>query len=160
MNIYSLTEAWSEDTSKQDMKKEKKGRSRREREESKRLRNSGKGYVTEKGKKIGERKLRSLSTCRLKCSERFSELERKKCFDEYWALGSRDRRAMYVASLITILPKRTQNTDSRTVKRNYYCKYKLIINNEDKPICKECLCKTYGETKGFVNIVIDKKNAL
>lgn len=152
-----MTEARNEDPTKENSKVKKKGRSRKEREESKILRNSGKGYVTEKGKKVGERKLSSLRTCRLKCSERFSELERKQCFDEYWALGSRDRRAMYVASLITILPKKTQKTDSRTVQRDYYCKYKLIINNEHKPICKECLCKTYGETKGFINIIIDKK---
>lgn len=95
----------------------------------------------------------------MKCSDRFSETERKQCFDEYWALGSRDRRAMYVGSLITIFPKKTQKTDSRTINRDYYCKYKLIINKEDKPICKECFCKTFGETKGFVNIVIDKKKS-
>lgn len=164
-DIDNMTETRSEDTpttqsvdvTEEVIKKKRKGRSRKEREDSKRLRNSGKGYITEKGKKIGERQLSSLSTCRLKCCERFSETERKQCFDEYWALGNRDRRAMYVASLITILPKNTQKTDGRTVNREYYCKYKLIINNEDKIICKECFCKTYGETKGFVNVVIEKK---
>lgn len=135
----------------------KKGRSRKEREKCKKQRNAGQSYVTEKGKEIPERQLRLLSNCRLKCMERFSESERKQCFEEYWALGSRDRRAMFIANLLTILPKKTQKTDSRTLNRDCFCKYKLLINNEEKPICKECFCRTFGETKGFVNIVMVKK---
>lgn len=145
------------DVSENQVPKKRKGRSRKKREECKRLRNSGQSYVTEKGKDIAARQMRALSLCRLKCIERFSELERKLCFDEYWTLGSRDRRAAYIASHITILPKKTQKTDSRTINRDCYCKYTLTINNESRPICKDCFCKTFGETKGFINIVMDKK---
>lgn len=136
---------------------QRKGRTQKERENRKKLRNSGQCYVTEKGKTVPKRQSRSLSTCRMKCRERFSEIERKKCFNEYWTLGSRHRRAMYMASLITILPKKSQITDSRVINRDCYCKYKLVINNEDKPICKECLRRTLGENIGFINNVMKNK---
>ncbi|XP_050499721.1 uncharacterized protein LOC126880090 [Diabrotica virgifera virgifera] len=142
-------------TSRNDTKR--KGRTRREREECKRLRNAGESYTTEKGKTKPKRLSKNLLPCRLKCAERFSEAERATCFNDYWKLGSRDRRAMYISGLVSILPKKTQKTDGRAINRECYCTYKLIVNNEAKRTCKECFCRILGETKGFINVLVQKK---
>lgn len=138
----------------------KKCRSRMERSSSKILRNAGKSYITEKGKVVSERQTKELGSCRLKCAERITMAEQTQTFDNYWKLGDRDRRAAFVSKSVKIFPKKTQITGGRTSNRDCYCKYELEICNVAKPVCKECFCKILGETKGFVNVVIEKKRHL
>lgn len=126
--------------------------------ECKELRNSGKSYTTAKGKVVREREQKFLNSCRLQCAFRFTEAEKKYCFEYYWKLGNRDKRAMFVANSIKILPKKTKKSDDSVKKnRDCYCVYKLMTATEEKPICKECYCRVLGETKGFVNVVIERK---
>ncbi|XP_072387121.1 uncharacterized protein [Diabrotica undecimpunctata] len=84
----------------------RKSLTQREREEFKRLRNAGECYITEKGKTKPKRLSKNSLPCRLKCAERFSEAERATCFNDYWKLGRRDQRAMYISGLVSILPKK------------------------------------------------------
>lgn len=137
----------------------KKGRSRFQRAESKKLRNSGKSYVTEKGKIVPERKMRPLKPCRMKCSQRIKEEDREVCFTNYWKLGSRNKRASYIGSLITINKKKTQKMTINSKKnRSCSCSYEVIINKEKVPVCRSCFETIFGETKGFVQLIIQKKN--
>lgn len=72
----------------------------RERKEN---RNLGKKYKTAKGKVKDSRKLKPLrQNCRNKCKEKLHEVQRQKIFDEYWQLGTYDRRVAFIASLITV----------------------------------------------------------
>lgn len=137
----------------------KKGRSRIQRAECKKLRNSGKSYVTEKGKIVSERKLVPLKPCRMKCDERIKEKDREICFQNYWNLGSRNKRASYIGSLITIKMKKTQTTRADPQRnRSCSCSYEVIINNQRVPVCRLCFQSIFGETKGFVQLVLQKKN--
>lgn len=97
-----------------------------------------------------------LPPCRMECSKRLLDEERMKCFKEYWALGDRNKRANYVSSLITINPKKSHKLKSSDI-RTCSCTYKLIINNRDINVCKNCFVKTLGETKGFVELVTQKR---
>ncbi|CAH2085227.1 unnamed protein product [Euphydryas editha] len=58
----------------------RRGRSRAERNTRKTRRNTGKSYITKKGKVVPDRKLIELSSCRLKCAERITTLH------QYYAL--------------------------------------------------------------------------
>ncbi|XP_050513869.1 uncharacterized protein LOC126889549 [Diabrotica virgifera virgifera] len=105
--------------------------------------------------------MRPLKACRMKCNESLPDEDRGKCFQNYWNLGSRNRRANYIASLININPKKTEKLGPRKKYRECSYKYSIIIDGIQKPICKTCLIATLGETKGFIEIVGEKKkNAL
>lgn len=86
-----------------------------------------------------------------------SQLLNEKTVQQYWKLGERDRRASFISKSVKILPKKMQRTDSINVKRDCYCLYTLHILNEDKPVCKKCFCRILGETKGLINVIIEKK---
>ncbi|KAJ8884335.1 hypothetical protein PR048_016192 [Dryococelus australis] len=61
----------------------------RKREVAKRLRNSGKSYIGNRGIVKPARQLRPFNHyCRYKCNETISEQERQTLLTEYWALGS------------------------------------------------------------------------
>lgn len=76
--------------------------------------------------------MKDLKDYRMECRKRFSEESRKTCFEEYWNLGSRDRRAAYVASLINIKPKKTAKIgpDGRHKKREYSYGYEIIVEKK------------------------------
>lgn len=139
----------------------RKGRSRKQREECKRLRNHGMSYITEVGKSVEERKIGELKPCRLKCNERFHNSERKLIFNEYWGLGTRDRRALYLSSLITVVGKKTERVYTKLEDgkcRKFSCKYELVIDGERRPTCKGCFRSTFGETNAFINNIIEQKS--
>lgn len=101
------------------------------------------------------KKSKDLGIWRLKCAERITVAERKQSFDDYWQLGQRDRRAAFKS--VTTLPKKSQTTGCREKNRDCQCVYKVLISNEEEPICKECFCRLLGKTKGFVNVMVEKK---
>nr|XP_014271141.1 uncharacterized protein LOC106677622 [Halyomorpha halys] len=136
----------------------KKGRSRIQRAQCKKLRNAGKSYVTEKGKTISERKLLPLKPCRMKCGERIKLEDREVCFQNYWNLGSRNKRASYIGALITIKNKKTQSLRADPQRnRSCSCSYEVIVNREKVSVCRSCFQSIFGETKGFVQLVLQKK---
>lgn len=83
-------------------------------------------YVTEKGKIVVEGKIKVLVSCKLKCAERFQNTKRQVIFDEYWSLGSRDRRTLYLSSLVMVFGKQLQEVPinkEHNKHRQYSCKY-------------------------------------
>lgn len=141
----------------------KKGRSRKQKEKCKQLHNHGKSYITEVGENVEERKIGEIKPCRLKCNECFHNSERKLNFNEYWNLGTQDRHALYLSSLITVVGKKTKRLytvveDGKC--RKYSCKYELVIGGEMKPTCKVCFCSTFGETNAFINNITKQKSTV
>lgn len=72
--------------------------------------------------------MKPLKACRMKCKERFSDEDRDRCFQDYWNLG-----------------------------REYSYQYSILIAGIQKAICKSRFIATFGETKGSVEIVGEKK---
>lgn len=115
----------------------KKGRSRKQREMAKLLRNTGKEYVDEKGNTVKARIMKPLTDCRMKCKNRFSDEIRHTLFKEYWKLGQHDKRTNFLSSLICIFEKKTTRIRTYSDRvRNYSCKYELSVNGVREPICK------------------------
>lgn len=136
-----------------------KGRSRETRAHRKKNRNLGRTYVTEKGKVVRGRECKLLGNCRMKCSERFSDNDRKKIFDEYWEMGSQSKRSSYIGSLVTTTAKRTETKRKESQKPKNrlvtHC-YHIKINGEMKVICKQCFLDTFNETNRFVSYALEK----
>ncbi|KAJ4425415.1 hypothetical protein ANN_28030 [Periplaneta americana] len=135
-----------------------KKRTRKDRQINKELRNKGKSYVSEKGKEVKAREMLPLKPCPMNCLEKFLEEDRQKCFEEYWAIGNHDNRVRYISSLITISKPKTHRVVEDNAKlREIVCKYEIIIQGNNQPICRECFRRTFEETTGFVERVASKK---
>lgn len=123
-------------------------------------RNSGKSYATKLGKVISERKCVPMGACRKKCKDKISYDEQGKLFDNYWSLGSYNKRLLYISGLLDIGEKLTQTlkkslTNPKNRQNSTY--YYLEISGNRTNVCKMCFIKCFGETEGFIRCVLSKK---
>ncbi|XP_050512967.1 uncharacterized protein LOC126888649 [Diabrotica virgifera virgifera] len=136
---------------------------RKARELRKKNRNSGKSYVTKKGKIIPERPFQTLPLCRAKCKTKITESQLKEIFSEYWSLGSYDKRAAYIASLFTIHDKKSHRPRTDDPDKEKYRlktnKYFLRINGSHISVCRKCFLVTFNETDKFLKVIALKKRA-
>ncbi|KAJ4437855.1 hypothetical protein ANN_13794 [Periplaneta americana] len=156
-NVFNNDQEQQTENSEPDAAVQKK-RTRKDKQINKELRNKGKSYVSEKGKEVKARDMLPLKPCRMKCLEKFIEEDSQKCFEEYWAIGNHDNRVRYISSLITISKPKTHRVVEDNAKlREIVCKYEIIIQGNNQPICRECYLRTFGETTGFIERVASKK---
>lgn len=128
-----------------------------DRENRKKMRNTGKGYVTKKGKNIRARSFIALEACRMKCAENIPVEFRKRIFETYWGLGEYNQRVQFISRLIEIKNKKTcKLVTTRNSNRQYANKYYLKLNAENYIICKGCFLKTFNETPKFVQLVANR----
>ncbi|KAJ8896079.1 hypothetical protein PR048_001421 [Dryococelus australis] len=85
-----------------------------------------------------------------------------RCFQEYWNLGYRDRRASVVSSLISLYRKKTykEYDGNKEKNREFSCKFEVVIDNVRHPTGKECSIRIFGDTKGFVDCLVQKRGHL
>ena len=99
----------------------------------KRNRNEGKSYVSQSGKVLKEKQVQpqNCDKCRFKCSQRISEVERKKIFDMYYSLPNYERQRCFICDVVT------QNIPVRkkTGKKQKSLQYHLPINHENVRVC-------------------------
>jgi len=138
-----------------------KAQSRNLRKERKDCRNSGKEYKTVNGKTVKPTVMKDLKQYRMKCKNAINDPNRSHLFNEYWGMKSYNRRVSYIASLITVVPKKctkikTCSPSKQKNRQNSYI-YTLIVNKNKKEVCKNCFLTIFGETEGFIRINIQKK---
>lgn len=117
-----------------------KGDTREARRKRKIDRNEGKEYSTIKGKLIRGRKCEVLERCRKKCAKRIDDEQRYKLFEDYWKLGSFNKRVAFTSSLILREEKKTHKIGAIKSKQCNY-KYHLKRNGNLVEICKGCFKK-------------------
>lgn len=121
---------------------------------------SGKAYVNSSGKNVNERRIKPLKNCRKKCGLVLDEDIRKELFEEYWSLGSHDKRVVFVANLINIEEKqvcRKRKPDSLKEREVTY-KYFFEIHGKRVSVCKDCFTKTLDEKEKFIRNVVKNKS--
>lgn len=127
----------------------------------KRNRNLGLEYETAKGKIKKSRTMKPLrADCRNQCNKILSDEHRKNIFQEYWSLGSYDKRIAYIASLINVhetklTRKKIEGKATRNRSHSYI--YNLEINAARHVVCKTCFLNTLGETEKFITVAVSKK---
>ncbi|CAH0746649.1 unnamed protein product [Diatraea saccharalis] len=127
-----------------------------DRETRKKKRNLGKSYETGKGKKVEQRKIKGLGSCRMKCAERIPEEFRNKIFNYYWSLGDYDRRVLFISNLIDVKGKASTKLAATVKNRHFTNNYCLKLHLECHRICKGCFLKTFDETPKFIQNVTGK----
>ncbi|CAH1110612.1 unnamed protein product [Psylliodes chrysocephalus] len=141
-------------------KRIQKGETRLVRNERKTKRNLGDQYLTKTNKIIPQRKCRDLHECRLKCSKRLEDEVRKTILNEYWSMGSFNKRVAYIATLVSTREKETtraKKTDKKHKNRSVSHTYHLRINGQLTKVCKKCFLLTFDESNKFLTNVIKKK---
>lgn len=138
-----------------------KGDTRKMRLENKTKRNLGQSYKTRKGKEVSARQRKPLPKCRMQWQERFSDVTRNTLFAEYWAMGSRNKRVAYLASLVNIVEKKVSKQkvadESRHKFRMLTYKYHLQIDGNLISISKSYFQKTFDESSKFIiNALLNK----
>lgn len=101
--------------------------------------------------------------CRNKCKEKIDDTVRQKIFDEYWSLGTYDKRVAYVASLINIketaITRNKVDDGKATKNRLHTYVYHFEINGQRIGVCKSCFMNTLDETEKFISYTVINKLA-
>jgi hypothetical protein len=99
--------------------------------------------------------------CRLNCKQNL-EAHADQIFEEYWALGSHDRRVQYVADRVNVMPKRCQrirliDESDKKKPRTYSNFYNFVVRGQKVSVCKQCFMAVLNETDRFIRDAIAKK---
>lgn len=129
----------------------------------KKLRNTGKSYKSTATKKIvPERKMKQPCNekCKLGCSTKFTEMDRKKLFDEYWQLGDVQKHWTYLSNCMTVIkPKYRYVREGGTRnKREYNNAFSFNLHDEKVRVCKLFFKNTLGITDRPIRTVMFKRN--
>ncbi|XP_053966878.1 uncharacterized protein LOC128868612 isoform X2 [Anastrepha ludens] len=134
--------------------------SARKKETAKRLRNMGKEYqsVSKTSKIIKAREILAPCTdkCKLSCSTKFSENQRKTIFNNYWALGNLEQQRSFIAGNIeSIQPKYryTRTENHRKLNNAFY----FQIEAKKLRVCKLFFKNTLGINDRPIRTVLEKK---
>ncbi|RUS83143.1 hypothetical protein EGW08_009090 [Elysia chlorotica] len=104
----------------------------------KRLRQSGKDYIDSKGKRQPARTIKlkkDCTSCRFKCTLQFSEHERAKLFEDFWALDDQEKRQFYI-STTQITSCQRKRTDREISRKKNSLAYFFPLNGENVRVCK------------------------
>lgn len=102
------------------------------------------------------------ASCRLKCSERICEEDRKNIHTMFWD-GSKDmnHKRQYVASHVKVVPisRKRSRTGARKDARSHTRFYYFEINEKTERVCKTFFHSTLDISQTFVTTALNKKEA-
>lgn len=109
---------------------------------AKKLRNTGKQYISKfTNKKVAARCLKPpCENCIFTCSEKFSNEDRQRLFDQFWKLGNIDKQREFIVRQ-TFEVKRNQGCNSSTQRSLNYA-YTFLKNNDKIRVCKRFFIQT------------------
>lgn len=125
-----------------------------------RKRNLGLSYVRKSGSIPEKRCIPLQNSCRKNCKEKINFSVQKEFFNYYWALGSYNKRLLYMSSLIIVEDKKTQTlrkNNGNTRNRQHSAYYFIEKEKSRINVCQQCFLKIFGETVSFVKTVQRKK---
>lgn len=128
---------------------------------SKKLRNEGKSYVSATRKIVPERNIKNSCSekCKLQCSTKFTETERKSIFNSYWSLGNISKQWNFISnSMEEIRPKYRYVRESCRKARQYNNAFYFKLRGEKIRVCKLFFKNTLGITDRPICTVMKKQN--
>lgn len=146
--------------SDQQIEKESKKWARKIGKERKEKMHTGKAYTNYRGREEAARELKPLKECRKRCYQFLVEEVRTAIFDEYWSLGSRDKRVAFIAAHTTskeVLCNRKRKPESLK-SRNITYEYFFQIKGVRHVVCKGCFIKTLDEKEKFILNALKNKS--
>lgn len=123
----------------------------------KKLLNSGQEHFSrdDKKKKAKEMGPPCPLSCRLKCSGKVNEEERKLLFNLYWALGDHTRQWDFISKNVKMFLKK-QSINQSESRRNFSRTYNFTINNQDIQVCQKMFLQTLAISDKIITNVCTK----
>lgn len=121
------------------------------------LRNSGKTYTTKNKKIKPERSIKPAcgDKCKLKCTGKITDLQRKELFDGYWAMADLQRQREYILRHIsTVTPRYSYKVHES--KRGNNNAYYVTVENERIRVCKKYFKATFDISDRPIKTVVEK----
>ena len=110
--------------------------------------NEGKQYVSKSGKLKAEKVMTFRPcNCNLKCWQKFSEEELRNLFEEFWQMGSLQKRREFVVRFCKISTKGMRNSFS----------YSLPSDDSNVTVCRLFFCDTLDITFRFISWTLRNK---
>lgn len=132
---------------------------------AKRLRNAGQSYVSAKtNKTIGGRSMKPPCNekCRLQCSQKICEEERKLFFNKFWSLNSLDIQREFIRNCMVEVKPRYRYSNTENPRKSNYAFY-LKHGDKNERICKTFFTTTLDISDRMIRTVkekCDKQNFL
>lgn len=99
---------------------------------------SGKEYMSRRGKVVAERKILDVPACQrclFKCTSHITKTERNSIFQTYYGLGLQEKKHFLIKNTDRILTSRPSKS-SLPSRRHYTFRYFFIIKGEKVKVCK------------------------
>ncbi|XP_062577208.1 uncharacterized protein LOC134239069 [Saccostrea cucullata] len=129
----------------------------------KQLKLTGQQYVSQRGKTVKARVMKSVncSKCKLKCSTKVTEEKRNEIFKNFWSLGSYERQKDFVVSHIEEKKTRTYLADdNQPVKkrRQVHRTYHFETDGSRTIICKKFFLATLSVGESYIDHAMKNKS--
>ena len=107
----------------------------------KRLRQSGKPYTNTKGHAVANREIKTRkdcgNSCRFKCSQTFSENDRKCLFKDLWDMIQHEKQHFFSRTTERCTKKRCRTEKGKDLRKQFSYSYFFFLNDERYRVCKE-----------------------
>jgi len=125
----------------------------------KRLKNSGKSYVSSSGKIIAAKQMGDGCTdkCRYKCKANFDEEDRKVIFNNFWEIGDINHQRQFIADHVGRTVTARPQKDISDSRRQLSYRYQMSNNNTKYTVCKVFFLDTLGIKEDVVYGAFAKK---
>lgn len=120
--------------------------------------NTGQEYVNVSGKTVPSRKLGQgcKLTCRFKCHQKLSELQRQKIFKQYWAIGDHTRQLEFISKLIGVSKPLKHKAVSVKSQKEESVTYHFKVAGKLQKVCKTMFLGTLDISETPVRTVRKK----
>lgn len=125
----------------------------------KRLRNTGKSYVSQSQRKVSARYLKTPCTekCRLKCVTKVNTDERYLLFCNFWGLGDLVKQRAYIQSCMIDIEPKYKYTNAMQPRHNNKA-YHFVLNGTKIRVCKTFFKSTLDVTDRMIFTIQTKVN--
>ncbi|CAH2092802.1 unnamed protein product [Euphydryas editha] len=127
---------------------------------AKRLRNTGKSYVSRTNKVIPEKKIGPPCTekCRQKCSSKIPEEKRMTIFKNFYELSDLNRQRQFIVNSIDVVRPKYRYSNAAKPRQNNYA-YHLNVNENMIRVCKSFFKSTLSINDKVINTALKKKDS-
>lgn len=119
----------------------------------------GQAYIDSRGKPRAERRVRpkDCSSCRKQCNVAFSDADRVKIHQSFWALADNEKQKLFISTLVEEGPKastRTKKESRRSVTRQYF----LRCGRTKVPVCQGFFLATLDVSEAVVKNILKNRD--
>ncbi|XP_038218902.1 uncharacterized protein LOC119837403 isoform X2 [Zerene cesonia] len=125
------------------------------------LRNTGNSYESKKKETVPPRQVKPPCTerCRLKCSEKFTSVQRQALFAAFWAIGDIDKQRLFINSCMSNVSPRYKYTNALHPRQSNKA-FHFVMDGKTIRVCKTFFIATLNISDRVIRTVKQKCDKL